>query len=137
MSRPRRLLVVLAASSVLLIGLTACGDETTPAAAPSPSASSSGEASPSESESSPEPVAGGLPTVKGAFGEPPTISVPDGAPPEELVVTTLSEGDGPAVKAGQVIVVDYLGVRWEDGETFDSLALRGEVLADASTHRCR
>ena len=51
--------------------------------------------------------------------------MPDSEPPSELVVETLSEGDGAKVSAGDVIVVDYLGVRWENGETFDSSFERG------------
>jgi peptidylprolyl isomerase len=46
--------------------------------------------------------------------------VPDAEPPSDLVVKTLSDGDGAEVQTGDLIVVDYLGVRWENGETFDS-----------------
>lgn len=122
-----RHLVALGLASVLLAGLAACGDDTEPAAAPSPSVSSS-PVSPSASASETETktgAAGALPTVKGDFGEPPSVDVPDSAPPDELVVKALQTGKGPAVQSGDVIVVDYLGVRWENGQTFDSSFDRG------------
>lgn len=119
---------VTAACVSIAFGLTACGDdEATDASSEvstSPSDSSSPSPSPSQASTSPA-ATGDVPTVKGAFGETPTISVPDAEPPTELVVRTLSEGDGPKVKSGQIIVVDYLGVRWENGETFDTSFERG------------
>jgi FKBP-type peptidyl-prolyl cis-trans isomerase len=123
----RRLAVALGLSTALVAGLAACGDDTEPAAAPSPSASSpSASPSPSDSPSESETAAAGqLPTVTGGFGEPPTVEVPASAPPEQLVVKTLEKGKGPAVESGEIIVVDYLGLRWEDGETFDSSFDRG------------
>lgn len=121
----RRLAVALGLSTALVVGLAACGDDTEPAAAPSPSVSSS-SASPSETPSETEPAASGeLPSVTGGFGEPPTVEVPASAPPEQLVVKTLEKGQGPAVESGEIIVVDYVGMRWEDGETFDSSFDRG------------
>ena len=68
---------------------------------------------------------GSLPTVKGGFGEAPTVAVPDADPPTDLVVKVLSKGDGADVASGDVVVIDYLGVRWEDGSTFDSTFERG------------
>jgi peptidylprolyl isomerase len=49
-----------------------------------------------------------------------------GAPPTELVVTDLTEGEGAAVGAGQRAVVQYWGLRWSDGGTFDSSWSRGQ-----------
>jgi peptidylprolyl isomerase len=62
----------------------------------------------------------GLPGV--ALGEDgaPTITVPGGEPPAELVVQPLIEGAGPVVEAGQTITVHYTGVLWASGEEFDS-----------------
>lgn len=92
-----------------------------------------GSASPSPSSASPSPSgsttndsqAGALPKVTGDFGETPTIDVPDVDPPDDLVVKVLSEGNGPKVKAGQFLVADYMGVRWDGGETFDASFDRG------------
>ncbi len=123
----RRSTVALGASLVLVATLAACGDDAEPAADPLPSTSSTDSASPSASSSeSDEPAAAGdLPTVKGEFGQTPTITVPESEPPSDLVVKTLTQGNGPAVEAGETIVVDYAGVRWEDGLTFDSSFDRG------------
>lgn len=44
----------------------------------------------------------------------------DTAPPEELVIDDLLEGQGPAAAPGDVLVVHYVGVRWSDGEQFDA-----------------
>lgn len=59
----------------------------------------------------------------------PTASVPDvslpATLPTELVVTELTPGEGDAAAAGQIVVVDYVGVRSEDGEQFDTSYGRG------------
>jgi len=57
----------------------------------------------------------------------PTITVPDAAPPTELVVQPLQRGDGPQVAVGQVITVQYVGVSWSDGTVFDSSWASGEL----------
>jgi peptidylprolyl isomerase len=109
------------AGLALVLSLAACGgsssdEPVTGASSASPSPQSP---SPSESTSSQAP-AGSLPQVSGGFGDTPSIDVPDSDPPQDLVVKVLSKGDGPKVESGQLIVVDYLGVRWDDGQTFDS-----------------
>jgi peptidylprolyl isomerase len=127
--RRRTSLVALGSALVLLATLTACGDDTDPAAEPVTSSSSSASASPSGSASATtsetSSATGELPTVKGGFGQAPTISVPDAEPPSDLVVKTLEQGKGPATKAGETIVVNYAGVRWDDGQVFDSSFDRG------------
>jgi len=69
----------------------------------------------------------GLPTVHLAVDGTPTITVPDAAPPTELVVQPLQRGDGPQVAVGQVITVQYVGVSWSDGTVFDSSWAPGEL----------
>ena len=49
----------------------------------------------------------------------PEVEIPDEIP-TELVVTVLEEGSGPAAEAGDVVVVDYVGVRSSDGVEFDN-----------------
>lgn len=65
---------------------------------------------------------GGLPTVTfPAQGKAPTVKVPSKVtPPKKLTVTTLVKGTGPAVAKGQTVVVQYVGVNWRTGQTFDS-----------------
>ena len=62
----------------------------------------------------------GLPAVETADDGSPTISVPAQEPPDELVVQPLIRGTGRQVEPGQVITVQYTGVRWSDGTVFDS-----------------
>lgn len=71
-----------------------------------------------------EPVEG-LPTVELDDDGKPTITVPDGEPPAELVVQPLIEGAGAVVEAGQQLTVHYTGVLWDGGEQFDSSWDRG------------
>jgi peptidylprolyl isomerase len=91
-----RLLLLLAA---LLLVVSGCG-----------SAGSAAE---------PTGAASGV-TVSSDTSTKPEITVPDGDPPGELVVETVVEGDGPQVQDGDLLVVDYVGVLWDDGTEFDS-----------------
>lgn len=63
-----------------------------------------------------------------ASGEKPTVEVPEGEPPEEVVVETLEEGEGPEAQAGDQLSVDYVGVLYESGEEFDSSYDSGQPL---------
>jgi peptidylprolyl isomerase len=47
-------------------------------------------------------------------------------PPTELVIVDLTEGDGATIAAGDGAVVQYWGLRWSDGGTFDSSWSRGQ-----------
>jgi peptidylprolyl isomerase len=52
-------------------------------------------------------------SVSGEFGEKPELTVPSASPSDELVVDVLASGDGAAVEAGDLLVVNYLGQTWE------------------------
>lgn len=70
-----------------------------------------------------EPVqpAAGLPTVALGADGAPAITVPPGAaPPPGLVVQPLVRGTGRQVEPGMVVTVRFTGVRWSDGQVFDS-----------------
>ncbi|MDP1804784.1 MAG: FKBP-type peptidyl-prolyl cis-trans isomerase, partial [Acidimicrobiales bacterium] len=69
--------------------------------------------------------AAGLPTVVLDADGVPTITVPEGAPPAELVIQPLIQGDGATVEAGQSITVHYTGALYADGSVFDSSWQRG------------
>jgi len=68
----------------------------------------------------------GLPTVELDDTGKPTITLPEGDPPTELVAQVLIEGDGPEVESGQTITAHYTGLIWRTGEEFDSSWDRGE-----------
>ncbi|MCO1339526.1 hypothetical protein BJH93_11570 [Kocuria polaris] len=70
---------------------------------------------------------GKLPTVEFDDKGVPEITIPkDTEAPEGLAVQVLEEGDGPEAATEDTVTVQYLGVRWEDGETFDASYERGE-----------
>ncbi|MEU1487596.1 FKBP-type peptidyl-prolyl cis-trans isomerase [Streptomyces sp. NPDC005752] len=63
----------------------------------------------------------GTPEVKAQPQKAATITVPKGEKaPKDLQEQVLIKGDGAEVKAGQGLVVQYTGVKWEDGKKFDS-----------------
>ncbi|QJW36657.1 FKBP-type peptidyl-prolyl cis-trans isomerase [Cellulosimicrobium protaetiae] len=67
------------------------------------------------------PPVEGLPTVTRAEDGTPTVQIPaETSAPAGLVVQPLIRGDGRQVEVGQVVTVRYSGVRWSDGEVFDS-----------------
>jgi peptidylprolyl isomerase len=50
----------------------------------------------------------------------PVVDFPEGDAPTELEITDLTVGDGEVAKAGQQVVVHYVGVAFSTGEEFDS-----------------
>ncbi len=72
----------------------------------------------------------GLPTVQMNGPKLPTVSIPKtngkvNPPPTSLVVQQLVKGKGPLTRAAQSIKVQYDGVVWNTGKTFDSSYSRG------------
>ena len=62
-----------------------------------------------------------LPEVSGTFGQKPKVTVAKGTTPAKtLDYTVLSEGDGPEVKKGDLLVADYLGEVYKSGKVFDN-----------------
>lgn len=51
--------------------------------------------------------------------EKPEVEIPEGSPPQELVIEDLEEGDGEEATAGDALTVDFVGVLFADGEEFD------------------
>lgn len=75
----------------------------------------------------------GMPTVELDDKGAPTVTIPDGDAPTETKVAVLKQGDGPTVGAGDLVVVQYLGVKWSDGKEFDSSWSRDAVPAQFQT----
>jgi len=50
----------------------------------------------------------------------PEVEVPSEAPPEELVIEDIVEGDGATAETGDTLTVQYVGVDYETGEEFDA-----------------
>ena len=71
-----------------------------------------------------------LPKVVAEPGKKPAITVPAGAAaPAQLTTKTLIQGTGPAVKSGQQLIAQYVGVVWATGKQFDSSWDRGSTAA--------
>lgn len=56
----------------------------------------------------------------------PTIEVPAGEPPADLVIEDLVVGDGAEAQSGAIVNVDYVGVSWSTGAEFDASWNRGQ-----------
>jgi peptidylprolyl isomerase len=70
-------------------------------------------------------------TVSQDVGERPDTStlVPaDTPPPERLVIEDVAVGDGATASDGDLLAVDYVGVRWSDGGEFDASWERGQPI---------
>ncbi|WP_105034689.1 FKBP-type peptidyl-prolyl cis-trans isomerase [Cryobacterium aureum] len=67
-----------------------------------------------------QPAVAGQPSVELADDGAPTIAIPDTDAPTELQISTLKLGDGAVVADGDTVWVEYTGVIWGTGETFDS-----------------
>lgn len=50
----------------------------------------------------------------------PTITIPAGNPPVELLIEDEVVGDGDEATVGKRVVVHYAGVAWSTGEEFDA-----------------
>lgn len=50
----------------------------------------------------------------------PTVSIPEGAPPAELVIEDVEVGEGTEAVAGANVTVHYVGVAWSDQQQFDA-----------------
>ncbi len=55
----------------------------------------------------------------------PEINVPEGDPPNDLVIVDDIVGDGAPAVPGATVVVHYAGVSWSTGEEFDASWNRG------------
>lgn len=58
------------------------------------------------------------------FGTP-TVRIPKGDPPSDLVVHPLIRGTGQQVRAGQIVTVEFTAVRWSDGAVVDTTWTEG------------
>lgn len=59
--------------------------------------------------------------------EKPTVTVPAGEPPRDLVCEDVVVGEGTEAVAGKNVVVHYVGVAWSTGAQFDASWDRGDT----------
>src|SRR5688572_5535553 len=110
MPRPmlRRVLTLIAVVAVL--GATACGDDDES----SNGGGSAGQEQGAGAETTPSADALKDTTTK------PVIPKPTGTPPRKLVRQDIVKGKGPGAKAGNTVIVNYVGVNFSNGQEFDS-----------------
>jgi peptidylprolyl isomerase len=73
-----------------------------------------------------QPAPDGFPTVVLDADGRPTVTIPDTAPPAELEIAVLKQGDGAEVQDGDDVVVHYVGMNWASKVIFDESWARGE-----------
>ena len=77
----------------------------------------------------------GMPLVTLDDDGAPSIEIPDADAPSEVQISVLKQGDGPAVETGDTSLLQYHGVSWADGETFDSSWANGAPISiDGNTY---
>ncbi len=59
------------------------------------------------------------------MSDKPSVAIPDGPPPTELVLEDLRVGDGAEAVAGKTCSMQYVGVAWSSGKQFDASWDRG------------
>jgi peptidylprolyl isomerase len=115
--RVRLFAVSVSVSAAVL--LAACGNSTSTANGSTTSTIPGASTIPGESTTSVGPTTSTIPLPPASIPPKPTVVIPS-ALPTELVVTVLSEGTGEPAKAGDTVVVHYVGVRSADGVEFDN-----------------
>lgn len=73
-----------------------------------------------------QPAQEGFPTVVLDAEGRPTVTIPDTAPPADLRIAVLKQGDGAEVRDGDDVVVHYVGMNWASKVIFDESWARGE-----------
>lgn len=59
--------------------------------------------------------------------EKPEVDFPEGAPPKDLEIVDIWEGQGEEAKSGHQVTVHYVGVAFSTGEEFDASWNRGNA----------
>jgi peptidylprolyl isomerase len=59
----------------------------------------------------------------------PTVTIPEGSPPDGLVIDDLEVGSGGEATAGSAVDVHYVGVSWASGRQFDASWDRRETFS--------
>ena len=65
-------------------------------------------------------MASEMPTATGEFGYRPAFEFPSETAPAGLIVVALIAGNGPMVRRGDTVTVNYHGVVWGKDTPFDS-----------------
>lgn len=114
---------------VAALALAGCGGDDDSTSTDAAAETSAPAEAPESTEAAPEPTeeeANGSDKPE-SIDSKPTVEVPSGPPPKQLETEDLIVGDGPEVKSGDEISVQYVGVTYKDGKQFDASWDRGEA----------
>lgn len=117
-----RMLTVTAAVAVLL-AIAGCGGDDDGSGGQGAGADTPAQTETSGTETAPSP-AEQEEALKDTSVKP-VIPKPTGSPPRRLVKEDIVKGRGPAAKPGDVVVVNYVGVNFSNGDEFDASWDRG------------
>jgi peptidylprolyl isomerase len=120
--RPGAALAALATTAVLVAG---CGSSGSSSSIGVGQENPNAAAEIAKSSTSSTATTGTTPT-SGPLSTEPTVTPPKGAPPTKLVTKDLIVGTGPEAKAGDTVTVNYVGVLYKNGKTFDASWKRSE-----------
>jgi peptidylprolyl isomerase len=120
-----RLLAALAAVAVIAAG---CGDDKKSDSSSKSGTNAATTPAAKKPAAKPKATTGQAPAVGNAkdLGSKPSIAKPSGDPPTTLIKKDLVVGKGPAIKAGQLATMQYVGVSWSTGQEFDASWDRGQ-----------
>lgn len=127
MKRPA--LILVACLALYMVGCGSSDDSSTGAGESTATSTESGATRTESSEKNPAESGGGA-EKKSSGGKKtkPTVTVPSGPPPKTLEIKEIEKGSGKAAKAGDEVLVQYVGVGYESEEEFDSSWSRNEPL---------
>lgn len=116
----RLALILFACLAVIVAGCGSSDDSSTSSSEATTTSTESSEKSPAESGGNAEKQSSGGEKTK------PKVTVPSGPPPKKLEIKEIEKGSGAEAKAGDEVTVQYVGVRYESKEEFDSSWSRNE-----------
>lgn len=103
--------------AILSLVLVACGDDagtTASAGGSTEQVEESGSGLPTREIKEMKPGEASL------VGSEPKPEIPNGPPPDSLVVEDLIEGDGPVAQEGDVVTIQYVAADYKTGTNYDS-----------------
>ena len=117
----RLLRLVLTLAVVLATGLVACGGDDDSSERGGQSSAPAAETG-TETEPTPAEAEEALKDTS----QRPVIPKPTGSPPRRLVIQDIVKGKGPGAKKGDIVIVNYVGQNFSNGQEFDASWDRGQ-----------
>jgi peptidylprolyl isomerase len=109
--------------AVAALALAGCGSSTAPGIEPAPSAgltAAPASTTPTTATTSTSTTPTSTTPLPAALKTEPTVVVPSGPPPKNLVIKDLIKGTGPAATSSSTVTVQYVGVLYTSHKQFDA-----------------